>query len=199
VGQARGAIKSRVEGFVNAYNAVIDQINELTAYDPETRAAGLMLGDSTVRSIRSQLSAGLSRAGAETGAMFTHMVNLGINSDENGRLSLNEAALERAMDRDLAGVVTVLNNVSGGIRDTVDNFTQRGGLLDIRTDGLQTGIRDIDRQRERLENRMEQMEARLVRQFGAMDALVGQLQQTSQQLEQQMSSLTQMLTQNRRR
>jgi hypothetical protein len=41
------------------------------------------------------------------------------------------------------------------------------------------------------------LEARLVRQFSAMDALVGQLQNTGQFLDQQLGALSAMLTQNR--
>jgi len=199
VGQDREAIRNRMTAFIEAYNTVIDQVNELTKYNPETREAALMLGDSTVRGIRSRLSAGLSQAGGSVGGPFTHLVNLGVNSDETGKLSLDTGAFNRAMDRDLPNVVSLLNDVAGGMSSTVRGFTEIGGLLDVRTDGLRNGIGDIARQREQLDVRMASMEARLVRQFGAMDALVGQLQNTSQYLDEQMGALTAMLGQNRRR
>ncbi|OOG22904.1 flagellar hook-associated protein 2 [Thioalkalivibrio denitrificans] len=199
VGQDRDAVKSRVKDFVTAYNAIVEQINDLTRYDPETREAALMIGDSTLRGIRSNLSMGVMQGGGQPGGAFTHLVNLGVRTDETGKLTLNEQTLDRALNQDMPGVVAMLNDVTGGMRDSVAVYTERGGILDARTDGLNNGMRDVSRQRDLLENRMEQMEARLVRQFGAMDALVGQLQQTSQQLEQQMSSLNAMLGQNRRR
>ncbi|HSP00549.1 MAG TPA: flagellar filament capping protein FliD [Thioalkalivibrio sp.] len=199
VGQDREAIRNRMTGFIEAYNTVIDQVNELTKYDPETREAALMLGDSTVRGIRSRLSAGLSQAGGTMGGTFTHLVNLGVNSDETGKLSLDTGAFDRAMNQDLPNVVSLLNDVAGGMSRTVRGFTEIGGLLDVRTDGLRNGIGDIARQREQLDTRMATMEARLVRQFGAMDALVGQMQKTSQYLDQQLGSLNAMQGQNRGR
>jgi flagellar hook-associated protein 2 len=142
---------------------------------------------------------GAAAGGRRRGRGFTSLVNLGVNSDRNGMLSLDSAALDRAMDQDFQGVISLVNEVSGGLRDTVQGFTQAGGLLDARTDGLRTRMRDIDRQREMLDARMEQFEARTVRQFGAMDSLVGQLQNTSQFLDQQLGALNAMLNQGRKR
>jgi flagellar hook-associated protein 2 len=186
-----------VNAFVEAYNSVVDQVRELTKYDPEAQRGALLVGDGTLRSIRSRLSEGLLQSGGLEGSSLTNLVNLGIGSDRNGKLSLDTAALDAAMNTDMEGTVALLNEVSGGLKDRVDGFSQTGGLLDARSDGLRSRISDIDRQRQVLENRMESFEARLVRQFGAMDALVGQLQNTSQYLTQQLGALNAMLNQNR--
>jgi len=199
VTEDRGAVREAVKAFVEAYNAVVDQTNQLTRFNPETREAALLVGDGTVRSIRSRLSAGLNQPGGPAGAAFNNLVSLGVRTGENGKLSLDEGALNRAMDRDLGSTVGVLNDVGAGMRDTVQAFTDTGGLLEIRSEGLRTRVRDINTQRERLEDRMVQMEARLVRQFGNLDALVGQLQNTSAFLDQQLGSLTAWVTEGRRR
>jgi flagellar hook-associated protein 2 len=199
VGQDRAAVRTAVEGFITAYNSVITQIADLTRYNPETREAGLLLGDSTVRGIRSRLSSALTQTGGSADGLFNNLVNLGIRSDETGALSLASGSLEQALDQDFAGTVDLLNDVAGGLQNAVRGFTESGGLLDNRADGLRGNIRDIDRQRETLNLRMEQMEARLVRQFGALDALVGQLQTTSEFLDQQLSNLNSLFQDQRRR
>jgi flagellar hook-associated protein 2 len=198
VGQDRDAVRSALNEFVKAYNGVVETARDLTRYDPETREGSVLVGDSTLRAIRGRLVQGLQQVGGGAEAVFTSLVNLGVNSDRNGMLSLDSAALDRAMDQDFQGVISLVNEVSGGLRDTVQGFTQSGGLLDARTDGLRTRMRDIGRQREMLEARMEQFEARTVRQFGAMDSLVGQLQNTSQFLDQQLGALNAMLNQGRK-
>lgn len=198
VGQDRGAVRSALNEFVKAYNGVVETARDLTRYDPETREGSVLVGDSTLRAIRGRLVQGLQQVGGGADAVFTSLVNLGVNSDRNGMLSLDSTALDRAMDQDFQGVISLVNEVSGGLRDTVQGFTQAGGLLDARTDGLRTRMRDIGRQREMLEARMEQFEARTVRQFGAMDSLVGQLQNTSQFLDQQLGALNAMLNQGRK-
>jgi flagellar hook-associated protein 2 len=198
VGQDKGAVRSALNEFVKAYNGVVETVRDLTRYDPETREGSVLVGDSTLRAIRGRLVQGLQQVGGGAEAVFTSLVNLGVNSDRNGMLSLDSAALDRAMDQDFQGVISLVNEVSGGLRDTVQGFTQSGGLLDARTDGLRTRMRDIGRQRAMLEARMEQFEARTVRQFGAMDSLVGQLQNTSQFLDQQLGALNAMLNQGRK-
>lgn len=199
VGENRGSVRNAVNAFIEAYNGVVDQVRELTKYDPETQRGAVLVGDGTLRSIRSRLSEGLLQAGGLEGSELTNLVNLGIRSDRNGKLSLDSSALDAAMNRDMDGVVALLKDVSAGLKERVEGFSQTGGLLDNRSEGLRTRIRDIDRQREVLELRMEKFEARLVRQFSAMDAMVGQLQNTSQYLDQQLGALNAMLNQSRTR
>ena len=199
VGQDRGAVRTALEELVQAYNGVVDTVRQLTKYNPETQEGAVLVGDGTLRSIRSRLTDGLLRSAGDAEAVFTNLVNLGLNSDRNGNLRLDSATLDRAMDQDLRGVIGLVNEVSGGLRDTVKGFTQSGGLLDARTDGLRSRISDIDRQRDLLEIRIEKFEARMVRQFSTMDALVGQLQNTSQFLDQQLGALTAMLQKSGKR
>jgi len=150
-----------------------------------------------LRSVQGRLAQGLQSPGSDPEASFTNLVNLGVNSDRNGRLSLDSAALDQAMDQDFRGVIGLVNEVSQGLRDSVKGFTEPGGLLESRTEGLQTRMKGIDRQREALDLRIERLEARLIRQFGAMDALVGQLQSTSQFLDQQLGALNAMFDRRR--
>jgi flagellar hook-associated protein 2 len=199
IGQDRAAVRSALSEFVQAYNGVVGTARELSRYNPETREGAVLVGDSTLRSIQSRLAAGLQRSGTDPDVSFSNLVNLGVNSDRNGLLSLDAAALDRAMEQDFQGVIALVNEVSPGLRDSVKGFTEAGGLLDARTEGLRTRMRDLDRQREALDIRTEQIEARLVRQFSAMDSLVGQLQNTSQFLNQQLGALNAMLEQGRGR
>lgn len=199
VGQDRAAVRGALEGFIKAYNAVVKQVSDFTRYNPETREAGLLLGDSTVRSLGSRLSAALNQNGGGANGAVQNLVSLGVRTDASGALSLAPGSLEQALDQDFGGTLAMVNDVAGGLRDTVRGFTERGGLLDNRADGLRSNIRDIDRQREALNIRMEQMEARLSRQFGALDAMIGQMQNTSAFLDEQLSNLNNLFQDRRRR
>ena len=197
VGEDRAAVREALNEFVKAYNGVIDTVRDLTRFNPETQQGAALVGDSTLRSVQGRLAQGLQASGTDPEATFTNLVNLGVNSDRNGRLSLDGAALDQAMNQDFRGVIALVNEVSAGLRDSVKGFTEPGGLLESRTEGLQTRMQGIDRQRDALDLRIERLEARLVRQFGAMDALVGQLQSTSQFLDQQLGALNATLNQGR--
>jgi flagellar hook-associated protein 2 len=86
---------------------------------------------------------------------------------------------------------TVLFN--RGIADQLDNiisqFLETDNLIDSRTSGLNARIERINEQRTALDNKLETLEARLFKQYNAMDAIVAQLQSTGSFLEQQLAIL----------
>lgn len=68
-------------------------------------------------------------------------------------------------------------------------FLDSGGPLSSRADGINRSIEDIGRQRERLNLRMTNVEARIRAQFTALDGLLGRMSTTSNYLQQQLSRL----------
>ena len=76
------------------------------------------------------------------------------------------------------------------LEQRIEGYTQVGGILDERMKGLQTTISGIDKQKETLNRRIEQLQTRLFAQFNAMDSLVGQLSRTGDRLAQALGSLS---------
>lgn len=80
-----------------------------------------------------------------------------------------------------------------GVADSLDSlisqFLKSDSLIDSRTDGLNTRINRIGEQRTALTNKLDALEARLYKQFNAMDTIVAQLQSTGSFLEQQLENL----------
>ena len=87
------------------------------------------------------------------------------------------------------GTINFTRGVSDQLNTLIGGYLEDDGLLDSRTDGLKSDIEDIGEQRIALDRRMESVEARLLKQFIAMDILVSQLQMTSTFLTQQLSNL----------
>ena len=113
----------------------------------------------------------------------TTALDMGFTFDRDGNLSLDtkryEAALEKgvnryvdAFSRSETGIATIFSNL-------VDEYTSADGIIASREDGVDTRKSSIDDQIERLEYRIEKTNARLRRQFTAMDLAVSNLQQTS--------------------
>jgi flagellar hook-associated protein 2 len=63
------------------------------------------------------------------------------------------------------------------------------GPLETRTDSLNNQVEDIEESRESLDRRLEMVEARYRREFTAMDAIIGELSATGNQLSQQLASI----------
>ena len=80
-----------------------------------------------------------------------------------------------------------------GIADQLDSligqFLKSDSLIDARTDGLSSRIEQVNEKRTALDKKLDTLEARLYKQFNAMDSIVAQLQATGSYLEQQLDSL----------
>jgi len=87
------------------------------------------------------------------------------------------------------GTVDFSQGIAYQLNAMIANFLKADGALDSRTDGIQDRIEDIEDQREKLDYRMELLEARYRSQFNALDGLLAQLQTTSDFLSQQLASL----------
>ena len=85
-------------------------------------------------------------------------------------------------------------NVTGGninqLDTLINSFLDSDGLIDSKTDGLSASIEVINEQREALATRLESLEARLIKQFSAMDSLVAQLNSTSSFLTNQLDQIS---------
>ncbi|WP_258364415.1 flagellar filament capping protein FliD [Nitrosomonas sp. Nm84] len=79
------------------------------------------------------------------------------------------------------GFAAKLNNLLGEMLD--------GRLIDSRIDGINSSIKDIDAQRETLNQRLVDTEKRIRAQFTALDTTLASMTQTSNFLQQQLSRL----------
>lgn len=87
------------------------------------------------------------------------------------------------------GVVTVGGGFAAGLGRVLDALLSTNGPIASRTDGINRSIADIGSQREVLERRLSDTEARYRAQFTRLDELIGRMQTTSNFLTQQLSRL----------
>lgn len=98
VGKDSASFSNLVENFVDSYNELNTTIKNLTKYDPETGQAGLLIGDTTVRSIQSQIRTGLfTNVPGLTSGAFTNVTQAGIGMGEDGALTLDSSKLSSAL------------------------------------------------------------------------------------------------------
>ena len=187
-----------VRGLVTAYNAVVDAIKQVASYNATTRQATSLFGDSTVRGLQSSLRGELNRAVSGLPAGLASLADIGIRTGADGKLSVDSTKLEAALRSDLQGVANLFAGDGGyakRLEDLVSAYVESDGLIEGRTDGLSDRVKEINKQREALDRRMQALEARLLKQFTAMDELVSRLQSTGSYLTQQLSSLQTQTTQ----
>jgi flagellar hook-associated protein 2 len=190
------SIRKSVDAFVKAYNELNTLLAEQTKYDAASKKAGTLQGDSAAVAIRTQMR---SMLGATSGAstMFTRLAEVGIDVQRDGSISLNETKLKNGM-ANLAemqklfansDLVTPANNgIATQIRTIADQLLSIDGSISSRTEGLQKRIDLNEDRQERLEERLALTEKRLLAQYTALDARMGQLNSLSSYITQQIAA-----------
>lgn len=189
-----GTVRSRLDAFVAAYNALVESMRGLTSYDAKTGTAGALLGDSTYREFADSVRRLLSQPLRLPGGNSTTLAELGITRKLDGTLEVADAKLAAALSGSFDEVTTVLGQADQGFGARLDALLERyvgsGGVIDVRVRGLQTSIDGIDAQRAALQQRLAAYESRLRAQFNALDSLVARLRSTGDFLTQQLSTLS---------
>jgi len=107
------AVKTSVEAFVKAYNTLNSTMKSLTSYDPETKKGGPLVGDSTVRSVQTQLRGLLGAAVGE--GKLTTLGQIGIAFQKDGSLAVDSSKLNKAMTdnfSEIAGLFAAVGKAS---------------------------------------------------------------------------------------
>lgn len=184
-----GAIVESVQAFVDAFNTLQDVISETTAYQEGNPAP--LFSDTTVKSIVSSLRDILVSNVTTSSGTFSALSEIGITTTATGKLELNETELNSALQTDRYSVGQIFTNPDGIVAqldEKLEPYTQFAGLLDSKTESLNSRKDLIDDARERLDYRLFKLEERLQAQFIAMDGLVQSLNSTGSFLIQQLSS-----------
>jgi flagellar hook-associated protein 2 len=196
VSQDTTAIKDKLTAFVKAYNDVRKAVKDLTAFDPVTNTSAPLNGDSAARAAQGRLRTILTSVidGGTAGAL--RLPDIGITFQADGSLAIDDRKLQKALDdpnKNVASLFIETSDVKGyaaQLNTAITSMLESEGLIAGRTDGLGRSIRELDKRRESIENRMELIERRLRAQFTALDAAVARMQTTSSFLTQQLSSLS---------
>lgn len=187
-------VKKTISAFVTSYNQALTSLRTLGAYDASTKQGGPLLGDPTLRGVISALrnEVGASAA-ALAGNRYTVLSDIGITTNLDGSLKFDDAKVATALNADPAAVQRLFSSDGGVAKrldQTVANFTKASGLLDSRTTGLQSTIKDIGRRQEALNAQLISYEKRIRAQFTAMDVMIANLKQTGQNLLSQLGSIS---------
>ena len=180
--------QSKINSFITAYNALSSTIASQTSYNAATKTAGVLSGDSTLRSLKSQIDQALSNP-VETGSStYSTLVSIGITKDKNGVLSLDTTKFTNALSTNPAAVsslFTSTNGVAAKLNTQLTNALTSGGSITTRVAGVNQKLGDLAKQQTALNVRLAATEARYRAQFTAMDNLMGKMQSTGTYLNQQ--------------
>jgi len=184
-------IRDRANAFVTAYNQLATQIGKLRSYNPDTKTAGPMLGDSMLLNLESQLRNILTAPITGTTGAYTALSNIGITTTATGTLALDATKFDAAMAKDPAAVSRIFASDTNGVAVKLDKFiTDRlatNGEIAARDASIASRQKDLANAKTAVDDRMEVIQARYMKQFNALDTMLSQMQSTASYLTQQLS------------
>lgn len=193
VSNDKDAMKKTVQGFVDAYNAVMDLLATTTKYDPETEVAGTLQGDSTATGLRNAIR-GMMRS-STPGGEFTQLLDIGIEIKSDGKMSINSTKLDAALDKPAE-----LGKLFGATSDDptqrgfglkldafADGLVASGGTISNRTESLNASIKRTNKEMDKVVDRAARAETRYLAYYNAMDANVARLNSLNAYITQQIT------------
>ena len=107
-------ISNSISGFVKAYNELSSTLTTISAYNPATKAGALLQGDSTVRTLQSQLRAALTTAIEGTSGALTTLSQVGVSFQKDGSLALDSTKLNNAISNNFSDIAGLFAAVGKG-------------------------------------------------------------------------------------
>jgi flagellar hook-associated protein 2 len=186
------ATVGRVKTFVDQFNALAKQMGTLRSYEPATKKAGPLLGDSMLRTIEGELRAKLTSPVSGVTGPYQTLASVGITTEKDGTLKLDNAKLSAAMEANFEGVSQLFGSADGIAARLANALTPRlaaDAELDVRTKRLNQKSIELQKDQAALDARMAKVEARYRAQFNNLDSLLSRMQSTSSYLTQQLTQI----------
>lgn len=181
------SITSALNAFVTAYNTAASSMKSMGAYNATTKVAGALQGDAVLRSAQAQVSR-LVTAKYGTGDLQT-LSDLGISLQKDGTLKLDSTKLNKAIENDFAAVSEMVSAVGTGFKTGLNSLIDSSGSVTSATESANRLVKELQKRQEAMQDRLDKIEERYVKQFSALDTMIAGFNQTSSSLASMLSAL----------
>ncbi len=190
--QNNSTIKDGLQSFVDKYNDLLNNLDESTKYDVETRTAGTFQGDSQIRSLKSDIKGYL----LSTDSKGRTLEDYGITVNSTGLLEFDNSVFDSKMQDDSSDV----ENFFRGDTDTDGFFTNyndmlsnyidsRNGILTQFNTQLTNEKKSLEEDKVTAAERLNSKYDILTKKFIAYDSIINQLNSSFQSLSMQIDSM----------
>lgn len=184
----------KLKAFVDQFNNVTSTIDQLTAYNADTKAKGILQSDASITGLRSHLldlvfgrigglhgsnaQGSLAELGISTGA-------IGSNPGTTIQLQLDSGKLASALEKDPTRVAQLLgatNTTTGEagvmtrLKSYVDGLSNSTGVFKQRSDVIKSQIDGLDNRIDTLTKRLTTKQKLLEAQFTNLETILSKLQ-----------------------
>lgn len=187
--------KSALTNLVESYNALSSAMTTMTAYDPATKTAGTLQGDSTAINLQSALRRLLS-GNSGAGGAFNTLSQIGLEFQADGKLKIDDTKLTKALEKpvDLATFFAAdpEGEASDGLGVRLKTFTagllSSDGVFATKDESMKSQLKRNTQDQERLTTRVNNYEKRLLAQYTALDVKMASLTSLDNYVAQQITA-----------
>ena len=190
-----------VQAYVDAYNSLQTTISNQTKYtsvdqgsDAQNSSNGDLLGDGTLRNVQTRLRSMLSTP--QSGSDYSLLSQIGVTQDINGKLTVDSTKLNTALDEKSTSVVSFLSGdgKTTGFATQTSNLLKSmlasDGSIQRAEDGINTTLKRLSDQYDRVTTQIESTMARYKVQFTSLSTLISSMTQTGNYLTQQFNAMS---------
>lgn len=192
--------QAAVKAWVTAYNALQDTFSSLTKYtavdpgsDSQSTNNGALIGDTTLRTIQTQLKSALSNT--LSSSTYKTLAQIGVTSDPStGQLEVDDDKLSAALKKDSSAVGTLIvgdgkkTGITTTIGSNLTSWLSSTGIIQAAKDGVSKTLNKLTKDYNAASDLIDQKVARYKDQFTQLDVLMTSLNNTSNYLTQQFES-----------
>ena len=195
-------VETKLRTLVTAFNSAITTFDTLSDPDATGENAGILSGDSSLRSIENKIKdLFIQTISPPTSLGF--LSDMGIEMTRSGVLEINETALASALTSNYADIRKMISadtdnqttigtasrGVAGDALVILDEFLSSTGVLESRITNNETRIADYKEDLSELDTRMQAIYERYLRQFTAMEKAIDEMNSMRDYLKQQIEAL----------
>lgn len=187
--QDHSSVTSGLNAFITAFNDAAALTKSLGAYNSTTKTASTLTGDSTLRSVDSQLRTLLFSASGSDGSKLQRLSDIGVNLQLDGTLKLDSSKLTTAINNNFDDVANLVANIGTKFNNALTGMVDTSGSVSNRIEGMKSSVKLLDKRQEELQLRLEKVEANYNERFNALDVQLSSMQSLSTQLTSLLASI----------
>lgn len=190
VATSTDALRKGIQDFVAAYNEANRYLAQQTKYDEATTTAGALQGDRAAVGLHQKMRS-LAQQDSSAAPAFTRLSDLGLEMQRDGSLKVNDTKLTAALANP-AALAQAFSTAGSGFghrfKALADGAVGTDGTLTSRASGLKDSIKRNEKDQQRYEDRIARTQARLMRQYSALDASLNKMNGLNTYITQQITN-----------
>lgn len=177
------AIKDKVKKFIDAYNAVLDEIGKhITGNTTAGVKSGPLGSDFTLQTVKSNI---------QNVYLKGELFGLGIKINDNNRLELDETKFDQAITSDFDNTTSKLQTFATNMYRQLDRLMDPiDGTLTLKENSLENTIKKLDDRINSEQSRIDRQIEMMKKQFETMESAMAEMQSQSNWLSAQLASLS---------